>query len=560
MFNFLYKTLTSTLLITSCAIAGGLPLIETITPASAQEVSPDRETQKNFADVTPQYWAQPYIEALAAKNIISGFPDGTFRPEEPVDRAEFAAAIANAFETTATRQNPTGFSDVPRNYWAASAIQKAYEAGFMQGYPNNQFQPNQEISKVQAIVALSNGLGLTANNASRETLNQYYSDAYALPDYAIAPLTAATESNLVVNYPSVQQLNPDAPITRAEAAALIHQALVRSGQLQPIARNEVAASYIVGNAPTSRQTPSASSALAANDDIVSVASNNQFFSTFTKAVEEAGLAEELRSQGAYTVFAPTNAAFAALPEGTLKRLMQPENREILAQILRYHVVANAVPASEVQPGEVKTIEGNNVTVNVSDRQIAVNDASVIEPDINASNGVIHAVDRVLIPPDVDLAQLEGAPTAQETDEDEGGGLGINPQLNYIGIGGNIGLGGDSAIGEGSFVVFSKIGLTENISLRPAGALDDDPTVLLPVTYDFSSRSVDPVKEIEPFSVSPYVGGGLGIETSDDADVGVLLTGGVDVPINDQFTATAAANVLFLDDTDVGLMLGIGYRF
>jgi uncharacterized surface protein with fasciclin (FAS1) repeats len=559
MFNLLYKTLTNTLLITSCAIASGLPFIETIAPAAAQEVSPAPETRQNFADITPQYWAQPYIEALAVKNIISGFPDGTFRPEDPIDRAEFAAAIANAFETTATQQNQIQFSDVPPNYWAASAIQEAYAGGFMQGYPNNQFQPNQEITKVQALVALSNGLGLSANNVNRETLDQYYSDAYALPDYAIAPVTAATEANLVVNYPNVQQLNPDTPITRAEAAALIHQALVRSGQLQPIASNEVAASYIVGNATPSSQTPSASSALA-GDDIVSVAGNNQFFSTFTKAVEEAGLADELRSQGAYTVFAPTNAAFAALPEGTLERLLQPENREILAQILRYHVVANAVPASEVKPGEVRTIEGNDLNFNVSDRQIAVNDASVIEPDINASNGVIHAVDRVLIPPDVDLAQLEGAPTAQERDDDEGGSLGIDPELNYIGIGGNIGLGGDSAIGEGSFVVFSKIGLTENISLRPAGAIDDDPTVLLPVTYDFSFRSVDPVEEIEPFSVAPYVGGGLGIETSDDADVGVLLTGGVDVPINDQFTATAAANVLFLDDTDVGLMLGIGYRF
>jgi hypothetical protein len=204
-----------------------------------------------------------------------------------------------------------------------------------------------------------------------------------------------------------------------------------------------------------------------------------------------------------------------------------------------------------------------VTVDVRGAQIAVNEARVTQPDIEASNGVIHAVDEVLIPPDVDLSQLERSQSQnqQDTDDaDDDDDIDINPRLSYVGIGGNIGLGGDSAIGEGSFTVFAKVGLTENISLRPMGAIDDDPTVLIPVTYDFSFRTVDPVEEVDPFSVSPYIGAGVGIETSDDADVGPLITGGVDVPISDQFTVTGAANVLFLDDTDVGLMLGIGYRF
>jgi hypothetical protein len=132
--------------------------------------------------------------------------------------------------------------------------------------------------------------------------------------------------------------------------------------------------------------------------------------------------------------------------------------------------------------------------------------------------------------------------------------------SYIGIGGNIGIGGGSSIGEGSFTVFSKIGLTENISLRPLGAISDDPTILIPVTYDFNPRTVDPVEEVEAFSISPYVGAGVGIITTDVADVGFLLTGGVDIPISSQFTGTAAINALFANDTDVGLTLGIGYNF
>jgi hypothetical protein len=131
--------------------------------------------------------------------------------------------------------------------------------------------------------------------------------------------------------------------------------------------------------------------------------------------------------------------------------------------------------------------------------------------------------------------------------------------SYIGIGGNIGVGGGSSIGEGSFTVFSKIGLTESISLRPLGAISDDPTVLLPVTYDFNPLAVDPA-EIQPFSISPYVGAGLGIITTDVADVGFLLTGGVDIPINEDFTGTAGVNALFANDTDVGITLGIGYNF
>jgi hypothetical protein len=129
--------------------------------------------------------------------------------------------------------------------------------------------------------------------------------------------------------------------------------------------------------------------------------------------------------------------------------------------------------------------------------------------------------------------------------------------SYIGVGGNIGLGGDTALGEGSFSVISKIGLTNNISARPAAIIGDDTVFLIPVTYDFALQTEDPFEEV-PYA--PYVGGGVAIATGDGDNIGLLLTGGVDFRVSSQFTANAGVNVGFLDGTDVGLTLGIGYTF
>lgn len=130
--------------------------------------------------------------------------------------------------------------------------------------------------------------------------------------------------------------------------------------------------------------------------------------------------------------------------------------------------------------------------------------------------------------------------------------------SYIGVAGNIGLGGDSALGEGSFMAISKIGLTRTLSVRPSVVIEDDPVVLVPLTYDFNFRTADAFQDT--FAVAPYVGAGVAIETSDDPDVGLLLSGGIDVPLNTNLTATAGVNAAFLDETDVGLLIGVGYNF
>ncbi|TAF02846.1 MAG: DUF1565 domain-containing protein [Nostocales cyanobacterium] len=183
-----------------------------------------------FQDVSAGYWAKAYIEALAGQNIIAGFPDGTFRPNEPVTRAQFATIITKAL-TPPAKRTAIQFKDVKSNFWAYGAIQSAYQSQFVAGYPDGTFQPQQQIPRVQALVALANGLNFTANNNNAVSI---YTDSAQIPNYAIGPVAAATVRQLVVNYPNIQQLDPNRQATRAEIAAFVYQALVTIGRAQPI--------------------------------------------------------------------------------------------------------------------------------------------------------------------------------------------------------------------------------------------------------------------------------------------------------------------------------------
>jgi len=194
------------------------------TPAFAQSSS--------FSDVPSNYWAKDFIDALAARNIIAGFSDGTFRPETPVTRAQFAAMISKAFQQSNVR-TAINFVDVPSNYWAAGAIRDAYEMGFLTGYPGNVFRPSQNIPREQVLVSLANGLNLTASGSTSNSLN-LFNDVTDVSGYARNSIAAATEKGLVVSYPNVSSLNPRQTATRAEVAAFIYQALVNSGQAQAI--------------------------------------------------------------------------------------------------------------------------------------------------------------------------------------------------------------------------------------------------------------------------------------------------------------------------------------
>lgn len=193
-------------------------------------LGPTSVEQTPLADIRG-HWAQAFIQTLAARDIISGFPDGTFRPNVPVTRAEFAAIIAKAFTPTQQNNNTTIFQDVPQGFWGYSAIQTAARSGFLAGYPGGVFQPNQQIPRVQVLVSLTTGLKL--GNANTSVLS-FYQDTAQIPVYAVDKVAAATRRRLVVNYPAVKLLNPNREATRAEVAAFIYQALVNAKRVEPI--------------------------------------------------------------------------------------------------------------------------------------------------------------------------------------------------------------------------------------------------------------------------------------------------------------------------------------
>ncbi len=133
------------------------------------------------------------------------------------------------------------------------------------------------------------------------------------------------------------------------------------------------------------------------ENIVEIASGNEDFTTLVAAVVAAGLAETLSGNGPFTVFAPTNEAFAKLPDGTVEELLKPENKEKLAAILTYHVVAGKVMSKDLSDGQkAETVNGQEVTITIGDG-VKVETATVITADLEASNGVIHVIDSVIMP-------------------------------------------------------------------------------------------------------------------------------------------------------------------
>ena len=151
--------------------------------------------------------------------------------------------------------------------------------------------------------------------------------------------------------------------------------------------------------PTTPKTPSSTPASAATGKtIVSIASSNKKLKTLTAAIKAAGLEETLSGEGPFTVFAPTDEAFAALPPGTLDALLKPENKEKLAQLLTYHVVSGKVESTTLKSGDVPSLLGRPITVTVKGKKVMVNEATVTKADVPASNGVIHLIDKVILPP------------------------------------------------------------------------------------------------------------------------------------------------------------------
>ena len=150
----------------------------------------------------------------------------------------------------------------------------------------------------------------------------------------------------------------------------------------------------VAEHPSAHEHPKAA---ASKPDIVDTAIAAGSFETLVAAVAAADLVETLKGDGPFTVFAPTDEAFAALPEGTVATLLKPENKDQLVAILTYHVVPGKVMAADVASGEVPTVNGQTATCKVSDSGVTIEGANVVKTDVVASNGVIHVIDQVILP-------------------------------------------------------------------------------------------------------------------------------------------------------------------
>lgn len=146
-------------------------------------------------------------------------------------------------------------------------------------------------------------------------------------------------------------------------------------------------------------TPAVDPVTPADKDIVDLAVSTDFLSTLVAAVQAGDLVDVLKGDGPFTVFAPTNEAFAALPEGTVESLLKPENKDQLVAVLTYHVVPGKVMSTDLSNGmKAATVQGSDITVNIGDNGVMINDAKVTTADIEAANGVVHVINKVILPP------------------------------------------------------------------------------------------------------------------------------------------------------------------
>ena len=192
----LLLTLISATIVTTTMKVVALPAPEPVTP-TVQTVPINRPeiAQANLSDISTS-WAEPFIKVLIDRNIIAGYPDGTYRPEQPITRAEFAALLNKAFDLQPIRESRS-FRDIPPNYWAATVIDKAYRAGFLAGYPNNTFGPTQNIIRIESLVALVNGSKLQPDGSTASRVDELYSDAAQIPSYG---RNSMISSNNIVSF------------------------------------------------------------------------------------------------------------------------------------------------------------------------------------------------------------------------------------------------------------------------------------------------------------------------------------------------------------------------
>lgn len=332
-----------------------------------------------FSDVQGS-WAQTCIVELTERGVISGYPDGSFRPNNAVTRAEFAAMVGKAFPNAARVRGATQFVDVPSSFWAYNAVSYASQTGFLSGYPGNVFNPSQSIPRAQVLVSLASGLNYSPTQPVNATLTNYFADASAIPGYAETGIAAATERRLVVNHPDVRYLNPNQLASRAEVSAFLCQALTQTGQISSV----ISSQYVAGATVAQQAVITAGTTIPVN---------------FTAAEQ--------------IIVAPNEAVDLALT---------------VASDIRNSQGVVAIPAGSQLVGQLVPVSGGSQfvanTVVINGRQYA----------INASSGVIASRRNVRDP---NIARILGTAAVGSSAAAIIGGVTGNRQIT----GGNVLLGG-----------------------------------------------------------------------------------------------------------------------
>ncbi|MGE5658893.1 MAG: hypothetical protein ACM37W_20030 [Actinomycetota bacterium] len=272
---------------------------------------------------------------------------------------------------------------------------------------------------------------------------------------------------------------------------------------------------ISDSATTSLKSDEATTAI--NKDLDSLTALNSAVKSLPKAAEQVADSQAISSKPEVVGVSPINTA---IPQKPSQSFVAP------AQIQNATGTKTEKDVSSVPPLDPTTLTSASALTN----ELAV--SPKLEPAAVTS--------------DSEVAQVNVRPGRTTTS---------GP--SYIGVAGNIGFSGDSRLGSSSFAIISKIGLTNNLSVRPAVFIGDNTAFTVPLTFDFQPETVDDENRI---NIAPYAGAGIAVSTGDRSRVGFLLSGGVDVPLSTQFTATAGLNIGFLRDTEFGLLIGVGYNF
>ncbi|RUT07914.1 hypothetical protein DSM106972_021740 [Dulcicalothrix desertica PCC 7102] len=213
-----------------------------------------------FSDIQ-NHWARLFIEPLLRRGVVAG-QNGVFRPDNSITRAEYAAIITKAFTKIPKRRQYIPFVDVPANSWAFSAIQTAFETGFLNGFPDNRFRPDNRISRLEVLLSLVAGLDI-ASKIRPDLLNslpQIYEDSVQIPGYARNQVAIATSAEIVSSHPNTRLLNPNLAAIRADVAAFIYQGLVYIGEVPKIASNFLVSPRQTSTPPRPTPTPTPSPA------------------------------------------------------------------------------------------------------------------------------------------------------------------------------------------------------------------------------------------------------------------------------------------------------------